>query len=183
MHQGDYATYLVNVNTSGKYNVKARVSSSYTGGRFNLVFVDGSNESFTINNFQVPNTGGWQSWQDLNKEFDLTAGTYSMTMNVLGNQFNLNWIEFELLDPLSNISVDNNLFNLYPNPAQESVTLSSNSVISNIKVLDLFGRTVLEQNIQNKQSVQFDLAKYSNGLYLIEVTSENTTKILKLIKN
>ena len=41
----------------------------------------------------------------------------------------------------------------------------------------------MEQNIQNKQSVQFDLAKYPNGLYLIEVTSENTTKILKLIKN
>ena len=71
MHQGDYATYLVNINTSGKYNVKARVSSSYNGGRFNLIFVDGATESFTINNFQVPNTGGWQTWQDLNKEFDL----------------------------------------------------------------------------------------------------------------
>ena len=183
MHQGDYATYLVNVNTSGKYNVKARVSSSYNGGRFNLIFVNGATESFTINNFQVPNTGGWQSWQDLNKEFDLTAGNYSMTMNVLGNQFNLNWIEFELLDPLSNTSFDNNLLNLYPNPAQESVTLNSNSVISHIKVLDLFCRTIHEQNIQNKQSVQLDLAKYPKGLYLIEVISENTTKILKLIKN
>jgi hypothetical protein len=105
-----------------------------------------------------------------------------MTMNVLGNQFNLNWIEFELLDPLSNTSVDHYLLNLYPNPAHEFVTLQSDTVINHIKVYDLLGRAVFEQNTKNQQIVQFNVTQYPSGLYLIEVKSENSTKILKLIK-
>lgn len=182
MDQGDYATYLVNVNTSGKYNVKARVSSAYTGGRFNLVFVDSASESFTLNNFQVPNTGGWQSWQDVNKEFDLMAGTYTMTMNVLGNQFNLNWIDFEWIEALSNKQSDRGNIKLYPNPTREYVTFQSDAAINHIKVFDLFGKTVFEENTENQQTIKFNVAHYPSGLYLVEVRSENKIEILKLIK-
>ena len=182
MHQGDSATYLVKVNTSGKYKVKSRISSAYTGGRFNLVFSKNSTEHFTLNNFQVPSTGGWQSWQDLDKEFDLTAGTYTMTMNITGNQFNLNWIDFELIEALSNKANASYLFKLYPNPAHEYVTLQSDTVINHIKVFDLLGRAMFEQNTKNQQIVQFNVAHYPSGLYLIEVKSENRSEILKLIK-
>jgi hypothetical protein len=182
MHQGDSATYLVKVNTSGRYKVKSRISSAYTGGRFNLVFSKNSTEHFILNNFQVPSTGGWQSWQDLDKEFDLTAGTYTMTMNITGNQFNLNWIDFELIEALSNKANASYLFKLYPNPAHKYVTLQSDTVINHIKVFDLLGRAVFEQNTKNQQIVQLNIAHYPSGLYLIEVQSEYSTEILKLIK-
>ena len=101
MNQGDYAQYLVKVNESGIYKIKARVSSNYTGGLFNLVLSDNTSDDIILNNFQVPNTNGWQSWQTIEKEFDLYEGTYEMTMNVLGNEFNLNWIDFEYIENLS----------------------------------------------------------------------------------
>ena len=62
MNQGDYAKYLIQVNETGRYNIKARVSSSYTGGLFNLVLSDNTSDDIILNNFQVPNTNGWQSF-------------------------------------------------------------------------------------------------------------------------
>ena len=105
-----------------------------------------------------------------------------MTMNITGNQFNLNWIDFELIEALSNKANASYLFKLYPNPAHEYVTLQSDTVINHIKVFDLLGRAVFEQNTINQQIVQLNIAHYPSGLYLIEVESEYRTEILKLIK-
>ena len=77
-------------------------------GIFNLVLSNNvTDDDTTLNNFQIPNTNGWQSWQTIEKDFELTQGTYEMTMNVLGNEFNLNWIDFEYLETYQILLIPN----------------------------------------------------------------------------
>jgi hypothetical protein len=71
---------------------------------------------------------------------------------------------------------------LYPNPTREYVTFQSDAAINHIKVFDLFGKTVFEENTENQQTIKFNVAHYPSGLYLVEVRSENMIEILKLIK-
>lgn len=71
---------------------------------------------------------------------------------------------------------------MYPNPTSSILNLNfSNEVsINNIKVIDVTGKTVLQQN-QNFS--QINVEKLTNGLYTIEVYSENEKFTSKFIKN
>lgn len=66
-------------------------------------------------------------------------------------------------------------FTVYPNPADEvlNVTFESvNSGSAQVRILDMMGRVVLNQNIVNaagKQNVQFNLNNLAKGIYQLEV--------------
>jgi mannose/cellobiose epimerase-like protein (N-acyl-D-glucosamine 2-epimerase family) len=58
---GEWLVYSVDVATAGNYDLDFRVASPATGGKFHLD-VDGSNVTGAV---AVPNTGGWQTWQNV----------------------------------------------------------------------------------------------------------------------
>ncbi len=60
---------------------------------------------------------------------------------------------------------------IYPNPAQQSITLKSPSEESSlgVSIYDLLGRAVLQQNILNGGSVE--MASLANGLYHVVATT------------
>ena len=167
MNQGDYAKYLIKVNETGRYNIKARVSSSYTGGLFNLVLSDNTSDDIILNNFQVPNTNGWQSWQTIEKEFELYEGTYEMTMNVLGNEFNLNWIDFDYIENMSSIDATEPSITIFPNPTNEKIFVESVEPIDDIQVFNIEGKLMKSINVD--QQNQFDISlNLPNGVYFIK---------------
>ncbi|MCL5039781.1 MAG: carbohydrate-binding protein [Firmicutes bacterium] len=43
----------------------------------------------------VPNTGGWQTWQDISESVTLPAGTHTLYLYVVQGGFNLNYITFQ----------------------------------------------------------------------------------------
>ena len=167
MNQGDYAKYLIKVNETGRYNIKARVSSSYTGGLFNLVLSDNTSDDIILNNFQVPNTNGWQSWQTIEKEFELYEGTYEMTMNVLGNEFNLNWIDFDYIENLSSFDSTEPSITIFPNPTNEKIFVESVEPIDDIQVFNIEGKLMKSINVdqQNQFNISLNLP---NGVYFIK---------------
>ncbi len=71
---------------------------------------------------------------------------------------------------------------LYPNPTINSFTLRLNeSETCSISVLDLTGREVLHfEEMKDKFSFGNDLTE---GIYLVKITSQSESKILKVIKN
>jgi len=71
---GEWLRYTVNVAATGTYTVTARVASAGSGGTFHIEF-NGSDKTGAM---QVPNTGGWQSYQDLTATVSLAAGTQPM---------------------------------------------------------------------------------------------------------
>ncbi len=68
---GEWLNYTVNVAAAGTYDVEVRVASPGAGGTFHLE-VNGVNKGGAFN---VPNTGGWQTWVTLRKSgITLSAG-------------------------------------------------------------------------------------------------------------
>lgn len=69
---------------------------------------------------------------------------------------------------------------LYPNPAHTSVTLTGISGQATVTVVDMNGREVHTQAINN-QAITLDLTGYAQGAYFVRITGEQVNVIRKLI--
>ncbi|UII21214.1 alpha-amylase family glycosyl hydrolase [Fulvivirga ligni] len=82
---GEWLEYTVNVAAAGNYTLAAQVASA-SGGNFRVEF-NGSDKTGVLN---VPNTGGWQSWQTINSgQFTLSAGTQIMRIYMNTGGYNI----------------------------------------------------------------------------------------------
>ena len=84
----EWLEYTMNVATAGNYTITERVASGATTGSFRIEF-NGVNKTGTVS---VPNTGGWQTFQNLSQTVNLSAGTQVMRIYFLGNDVNLNYV-------------------------------------------------------------------------------------------
>jgi surface protein len=70
---------------------------------------------------------------------------------------------------------------VYPNPIKDEVRITYNHIISNIKLFNIFGQTVLEKS-PNTLDINLSLGHLPIGTYLLLLESEgqqNTTKLIK----
>lgn len=73
---------------------------------------------------------------------------------------------------------DDNL-NVYPNPSNSKITISTNSPLIYISIIDLTGKEVLKTKEKT-----LDISELSNGIYLVKCYFENNIVLArKLIKN
>lgn len=86
---GEWIEYTVSATETAGYQFRARVASAAGGGSFRLEF-DGVDRTGTV---VVPDTGGWQSWVDVDFDANLDAVEQVMRFVPLTGEFNLNWIE------------------------------------------------------------------------------------------
>lgn len=102
---GEWLQYNVDVSKSGKYNIYLRVARGMVGNSKLDVYLDGKSISSNVN---ISSTGNWQKWTTITiKDVQITkkAGTSSLKLqiagpNVLENNMNINWVEFESVDPV-----------------------------------------------------------------------------------
>ncbi len=114
--QGEWLEYTVNVPASGQYDLSARVAADGDGKQFHIE-MDGTDVTGPVN---VPNTGGWQTWQTVTlKDINLTAGEHVMRIAFDASYMNLNYIEFSDVITGFKINKDGNV-SLFPNPFSES---------------------------------------------------------------
>ena len=93
----------------------------------------------------------------------------NLDLTILGNQDN----------ELSNAIV------LYPNPANEQVTLSNSSNISleTAMIYDLNGKLISQINLQDMQSERvIDVSSYATGVYMVHITGEQSSVVKRMIK-
>lgn len=80
--------------------------------------------------------------------------------------------------PLSVNKINANLstIKVFPNPADNSVTVEWNNNVTNISklsVVNLLGQTIIENNnLQNNSHLNIDVSSLSNGLYFIRLTNQ-----------
>lgn len=76
-----------------------------------------------------------------------------------------------------------NTIGLYPNPAKESITLSSQNSIDSVKVFNNLGQVVLEKNSGFNQETTFDISSLKAGVYIMNIKAEDgkseTKKFIK----
>lgn len=73
-------------------------------------------------------------------------------------------------------------FRLYPNPANEQITieLKDASTSYDISIFDVLGKKVYASEIQKSENI--DVSSLAQGTYMLKINSENKTKVLRFIK-
>lgn len=85
---------------------------------------------------------------------------------------------------LNEVAKNNNI-SLYPNPAQNNLSIVIENVQANgnISIVDAIGKTVYSTSLEGKGKVftNVDLTNISNGIYFVRVNSGANTSVQKLI--
>ena len=94
--------YNIRVEKAGTYICKARFASPGGGGGMDLLLDDEKIGSFG----RFDGTGGWQTWQTSGPvTVTLAAGEHDLRINFLSDGANLNWLEFERVQPELEVTV------------------------------------------------------------------------------
>jgi hypothetical protein len=72
-------------------------------------------------------------------------------------------------------------FSFYPNPVKDVLNISYSSEITTVTVFNLLGQKVISQQ-SNADEVKIDMSSLADGAYIVNVTSGNTVKTIKVIK-
>ncbi|MBN2663154.1 MAG: T9SS type A sorting domain-containing protein [Bacteroidales bacterium] len=121
--------------------------------------------------------------------FDVTdlAGdsTYYANLVVRSNDFddNNNYIEIPVsltytiagIDRQSNIAVMT-----YPNPAYDFLNIQSNELINSVQIYSINGQVIKGVNV-NSNNTRIDISNLQQGVYIVNINTENGTSTTKLI--
>ena len=90
-------------------------------------------------------------------------------------------LDFTVDTTLGSNSFDTSNFVAYPNPVKDVLNLSYKTAISNVKVINLLGQEVVNANA-NTNDVQVNMSALSAGVYIVNVTVDDTVHSIKVIK-
>jgi hypothetical protein len=82
---------------------------------------------------------------------------------------------------LGNSMFVNDSFKAYPNPVEDTLNLEYNTEITNIKVFNLPGQVVINENI-NAISAKLDMSQLISGVYMVNITIGDSVKTVKVVK-
>ncbi len=94
-------------------------------------------------------------------------------------------LEAASADDTVNLVKTINGFTIVPNPSSSSVEISMKDELFNkVSITTIDGKTVFEKAIDTTNTAKVDVSNYANGIYIINVTSEDGQLLTeKLIKN
>ena len=90
---GDFADYSILVPINGSYRIDCRVAG-YDPGQIGFYSVDESGAETELGIITTVVTGGWQTWETVSGNLNLTAGSHTLRMKIIKGGFNFNWFEF-----------------------------------------------------------------------------------------
>ncbi|MDI9256122.1 T9SS type A sorting domain-containing protein [Flavobacterium sedimenticola] len=90
---------------------------------------------------------------------------------------------FKLNGTLANDSFNATSFKVYPNPANNFVTIATEGLDSyNLRVTDLSGKVMMAKELTGIENT-VDVSSYAAGVYFFEVNSGSKSETIKIIKN
>ncbi len=73
--------------------------------------------------------------------------------------------------------------NIYPNPTEDSITISALGGVEKIELIDQKGNILFKKELFNETNVIISLKNYSSGVYLLKLTKKDGVFTRKIIKN
>ena len=169
----DIDYYLLNLTPGFSYVVTPRLHDAQNSGNGNTYTIDGV---FSFDAGNGPSTAiddvapdaismgnGGNILFKVSPIYTGTNGTY-----LLSFQISRNALSIEETDAAS--------FNVYPNPAKESVWIESTKGFENgnIELINMLGQVVLKQTVnQQLTKIGLDIADLQSGVYFVKYTSGN----------
>jgi len=76
-----------------------------------------------------------------------------------------------------------NTLKIYPNPTKDFLTIIFNNIENNgsLRIYDIRGRLVLEQKLKSDSSI-LDMTQFQNGMYILNIKTDNRNVTKKIIK-
>ena len=180
---GDYSflphTISVVGDGVGSWSALAYVMSTVDGENYTLngLVVSNGLVKFRENHEWKNSWGGatWPSGTTTVGNIPSVAGTYDVTFNRLTGAYN-----FGTALAVKNFNAGS--FKAYPNPTQNSWTISSgNERITSVQVFDIQGKSVYAKS-NSSNDVSVNASSLSKGTYFAKVSTEKGTSTVKLIK-
>lgn len=72
-------------------------------------------------------------------------------------------------------------FSFFPNPTVDVINLKAIDTIDTVKIFNLLGQSVMDVNLNSTNS-SINVSNLETGLYLMSVTSGNTTEVHQIVK-
>ena len=76
---------------------------------------------------------------------------------------------------------NNDDFNIYPNPASNTININCKNNINEVKIINITGNVVFTNKYDNND-ILIDIKDLTDGIYFIKITTANKSQIIKLIK-
>ncbi len=85
-------------------------------------------------------------------------------------------------NPLGVDDYENKVFNAFPNPVADMLTIQGNLPIEQVEVFNQLGQSILTVKENALQNNQIDLSRLNAGIYFVEITAETKTETLRVVK-
>lgn len=183
-------TYTLYTTTDG--GVTWSAGAPFTGTRRILKYIPGTTTivatsqvvGFSGTSISIDNGATW-----INVESDEQRGASAFLNATTGwcAGFSTNIVTdgvFKLTGPLGNASFENtSKFIVYPNPANNIITIASSGIESyKLSVADLTGKVLIEKSLNGIENT-LDISSLSNGVYFFTLNSGDKIETVKIIKN
>ncbi len=157
-------------------------SMLYVGGDFSIT------GSISANNIAAWNGNAWST---LGNGVDSTVNAlfvYDSDLYVGGNFITadgdtVNHIARWSNDPVSAKEIKNAELKIYPNPANNIITITGINTKTTIKIFDVLGNLVFASSLNNSQSSTLDISQLSNGVYMLVTETSDKKACKKLVIN
>ena len=165
------------------------ISSGFIGNQ--SIIVDRNNtlwiaERQSLHNFN-PATEEWITYNPPQNTLDSTVGYFSdMKLDANGDFWLITWSSdgvFKLSGAITDVKDDQILNNIsiYPNPTKALLTYETNNITSIIQqsIVDLSGKVIINNRINNTLSNSIDVSKLQSGVYFLQLTDMKGVKYSK----
>ncbi len=188
VNSGDWAEYSISIPEEGTYEINYQIAAPATGATIH--FGMGTE---IWNTTDVPNTGGWGSYQTLKASSvaNFTAGTHLIRISAGGNTWawNLNNFTLTKVTALKSSSIKDDMQEkgeemndmIFPNPATGYIYVHIEDLVNTqllSKIFDTAGKVMLTQHIPTNTKYQLDISKLTKGVYFIEIENHKISKLI-----
>jgi aryl-phospho-beta-D-glucosidase BglC (GH1 family) len=181
---GDFLDYKVRVAKTGKYWMEVRVASGGTAGKIEVQQLNSYGAVVNSATLNIPITGGWQVWKTIATPIDLTSGVCVLRIKILQTEFNMNWYKFSETS-LGELEHGKDVFLVYPNPAQQEVTVSIPEMAGTKKTISLKsanGTAVRNLEFSDSEAIKnIYVGDLPKGFYIMELETNRRVFRQKLI--
>ncbi|WP_298427328.1 T9SS type A sorting domain-containing protein [uncultured Kordia sp.] len=203
----DYLHYIIrfqNVGTASAINVRVeniidqgldlttlQVESMSHNGRIDIL--DGIQTVFTFENINLasstinePESHGYIAYK-IKPRPNSSVGTIFRNSASIFFDFNLpiitNTVTTEIVISLSTEDFEAAIFQIYPNPSNDVVYVNSQFPIKNISITDINGRIIKTyQPTTINTRIELSIATLKDGLYFLNINSNQGSTVKKIIK-
>lgn len=176
---------FTDVDLTGAAGIEMRLATSKSSNSIEVRL--GSQTGTLIGTVDVPNTGGWQTWETASADLLSVDGTYDvyLVFKTSGSWVcNINWFQLSYTSTPTSIPVstfsDDTKISLFPNPVQDLLTIED-TYNSQLEIFNISGQKVFDEFVTDDK-YSLSTSELKPGIYFLQLKNETGCKSANFLK-